>query len=198
MYWRGPLQDSGSFDRATHLTPTYGFRFHNRKISGSIPRWCIISPWGERHWRSAKNSVGSMQPPGLLSRMYGKPYVRVKWVTLPKDLESCKGPLQYRRVNMNISNILTIPLLHLLCDMKWNENEMKHSIYIPLICNTNHKYKKVNCKKCAMLISVQSGSPLSDDARPWQLMALLTSYQARSLLARRVDGRAAFYNMYRK
>ena len=50
-----------------------GVRFHNRKVSGSIPTGASLIPE-----MSVIDFVGSMQPPVLLSRMYGKPYVRVK------------------------------------------------------------------------------------------------------------------------
>ena len=41
----------------------------------------LSTNWGERGWRSAKceSYLEPMQPPGSLSRMYNKLYMKVKW-----------------------------------------------------------------------------------------------------------------------
>ena len=50
---------------------------HNRKVVGSNPGSALLIP-EVNVVDSAKGSVGPMQPPGSLSQMCGKPYVRVK------------------------------------------------------------------------------------------------------------------------
>jgi hypothetical protein len=65
-------------------------RSQKQKILGSNP----VAAYPERRTLRTQHSCVYANSSGWLSRMIGKPWLRVKWGSLLKDPQSCKGILQ--------------------------------------------------------------------------------------------------------